>query len=102
MSSYHRRKAEMLIRRAKHAKTMNTAEHLATLFRGVGVGFSFIAIMSFVAGIHTTLEIVLFLGFIIIAGAGFNLAEAVLFIAQERKYPKSRRIRLRDLFTLQS
>lgn len=96
--TYQERKAQGQHRRWVYLNRMNHAEHLAVMFRGVGVGFSFISIMTAVAGVHGTLDIILFIGFLMITGAGFIGAEHILFWAEQSRYPKSRRRTLRSEF----
>jgi hypothetical protein len=89
--SYQERKAKGLRQRAEYRKRLDHAEHLAVMFRGFGIGFSFITVMTAVAGVHGTLAIALFIMFVLIAGSGFIGAEHIMFWAEQSRYPKSRR-----------
>lgn len=96
--NYEQRQAQGRAQRWEYKKRIHHAEHLAVMFRGIGVGFAFILVMTALAGVHGTLDIVLFIGFIMIAGAGFTSAEHALFLAEQSRYPKGRRRTLRSEF----
>lgn len=96
--TYLERKEQGLARHWEYRKRIHHAEHLAVMFRGVGIGFSFIVVMTAVAGVHGTFNIMLFLMFIVVAGSGFIGAEHALFLAEQSRYPKSRRRTLRSEF----
>ena len=96
--TYQERKAKGQIARWEYRNRIHHAEHIAVMFRGVGIGFSFIVGMTALAGVHGTLNIMLFLLFVAIAGSGFIGAEHILFIAEQSRYPKSRRRTLRSEF----
>jgi hypothetical protein len=96
--TYQERKAKGLRKRAEYRKRLDHAEHLAVMFRGFGIGFSFITVMTAVAGVHGTLAIALFIMFELIAGSGFIGAEHIMFWAEQSRYPKSRRRTFRSEF----
>lgn len=97
--TYQERQAQGQRNRKAYLNRMNHAHHLAVMFRGVGVGFSFITLMTMVAGANRVLDLVLIISFAVITGAGFLSAEAVLFFAEQTRFPRSRRVRLRDLYS---
>jgi hypothetical protein len=94
--TYQERKAKGQRKRAEYLRRLDHAEHLAVMFRGFGIGFSFIVVMTAVAGVHGNLAIVLFIMFMLIAGSGFIGAEHIMFWAEQSRYPKSRRRTLRS------
>lgn len=96
--TYQQRKKQGQRKWRAYKKRVDHAKDLAVMFRGVGVGFSFITVMTAVAGVHGTLDLLLFILFVITAGSGFIFAEMILFFAEQTRYPKSRRWRLRDLY----
>lgn len=102
MNRYHKRKEQGNAKRAEYRKRISHAKDLAIMLRGVGVGFLFITVMTAVAGVHGTLDLVLFILFVIVSGWGFITAEMILFFAEQTRYPKNRRWRLRDLYRTQS
>ena len=75
---------------------MNHAEHLATMLRGISLGSAFCSVMFWVAGIDTTLDVLLEIGAVAICGISFVEAEHILFLAEQSRYPKSRRRTLRS------
>lgn len=94
--SYHERKRRGQQKRWEYLNRMNNAEHLATMFRGIGLGSAFCVVMFAVAGIHTTLDWLIYLGVFILGGVAFVEAEHILFLAEQSRYPKSRRRTLRS------
>lgn len=102
MNRYYKRKEQGNAKRLAYRNRMNHANHIAVMLRGIGVGFSFITVMTAVAGVHGTLDLVLFILFVIVAGWGFISAEMILFFAEQTRYPKNRRWRLRDLYPIKS
>jgi len=94
--SYKERKLKGQIRRWEYQRRLHHAEHLAVMFRGIGLGFSFILVMTAIAGVHGLLDFWIFVGFILIAGSGFAGAEHIMFWAEQSRYPKSRRRTLRS------
>ena len=94
--SYHERKRRGLYKRAVYLNRMNHAEHLATMFRGVTLGSAFCAIMFMVAGVDTTVEHLILLGVVFMGGVSAVEAEHILFLAEQSRYPKSRRRTMRS------
>jgi hypothetical protein len=94
--SYQQRKEQGLRKRLEYKKRLTHAEYIAVMFRGFGVGFSFIVVMTAIAGVHGLLDFYLFLLFILIASSGFIGAEMFLLRAEQSRYPKSRRRTLRS------
>lgn len=77
---------------------MNHAEHLATMLRGIGLGSAFCVVMFAVAGIHTVVDWLIYIGVLLLGGIAFVEAEHILFLAEQSRYPKSRRRTLRSEF----
>ena len=94
--TYQERKERGRTQRWEYRNRIHHAEHLAVMFRGIGLGFSFIVGMTALAGVHGTLDIMLFILFVAIAGSGFIGAEHIMFLAEQSRYPKSRRRTLRS------
>lgn len=96
--TYQERKLQGQTKRWEYRVRVHHAEHLAVMLRGVGVGFGFIVVMTALAGVHGIVDIMLFYGFMLVTGAGFVGAEHALFLAEQSRYPKSRRKTLRSEF----
>jgi hypothetical protein len=94
--SYEKRKLQGQILVWEHRKKMNHALHLATMLRGVTLASSFCFVMFAIAGITTTLDIVLEIGTMVLGGFTMLLAEHILFTAEQSRYPKNRRRTLRS------
>lgn len=96
--TYQQRKQLGQYKRAVYHNRLNHAEHIATMLRGISLGTSFMAVMFCIAGITTTLDILIEL--LVIAICGFSLVEAehILFLAEQSRYPKSRRRTFRSEF----
>lgn len=94
--SYQERKRRGLHNRAVYLNRMNHAEHLAVTFRGVALGSAFCVVMFIVAGVDTTLEVIILLGVFFLGGISAVEAEHVLFLAEQSRYPKSRRRTMRS------
>lgn len=96
--TYQKRKEQGRTQRWEYRHRIHHDEHIAVMFRGIGIGFSFIVVMTALAGVHGTLDIMLFILFIAIAGSGFIGAEHIMFLAEQSRYPKSRRRTIRSEF----
>jgi hypothetical protein len=94
--SYHERKRRGQYKRAVYLNRMNHAEHIATMFRGVTLGSAFCVVMFMVAGIDTTTELLIMLGVFFLGGISAVEAEHILFLAEQSRYPKSRRRSMRS------
>lgn len=94
--TYQQRKERGQYKRAVYLHRMNNAEHLATMLRGVGLGTSFMFVMGIVSGVNTTVEWLFMLGYLLIGGISMVEAEHILFLAEQSRYPKSRRRTLRS------
>jgi hypothetical protein len=75
---------------------MNHAQDLAVMFRGITLGSAFCAVMFLVAGVDTTAKLFIFVGAVMLGGISAVEAEHILFIAEQSRYPKSRRRTLRS------
>ena len=96
--SYHERKARGQYKRAVYLHRLNNAEHIATMLRGISLGSAFCIVMFWVAGIDTTLDTLLEIGAVALGGVAFVEAEHILFLAEQSRYPKSRRRTMRSEF----
>ena len=96
MSSYHRRKEAMLFRRAKYLRRLDNAEHLAVMFRGFALGFSFMFVMGFVSNADRLIEVVLLIIYAQVIFFSLLFSEYIMFRAEQSRYPKSRRRTLRS------
>jgi hypothetical protein len=94
--SYHERKRRGQQKRAEYLHRVSNAEHLATMLRGVTLGTSFMFVMFAVAGIDTTLDLLIWIGVFVIGCVSAVEAEHILFLAEQSRYPKSRRRTLRS------
>ncbi len=96
--TYKQRQEQGRYKRAVYLNRMNHAEHLATMFRGISLGAAFMAIMFAVAGIRSNLDVVLEFLVLFICGLSLVEAEHILFLAEQSRYPKSRRRTFRSEF----
>lgn len=96
--SYHERKRRGQQKRWEYLNRLNHAEHLATMLRGIGLGSAFCFVMFAVAGIDTTTDLLIHIGVFILGGVAFVEAEHILFLAEQSRYPKSRRRTMRSEF----
>jgi len=87
--AWHKRQAE--IARWEYDRRMNNASHLATMLRGITLGSSFCVVMFWVAGVDSTADVLIWLGFMALGGVSAVEAEHILFLAEQSRYPKSRR-----------
>lgn len=96
--SYQERKRRGQQKRWEYLNRVNNAEHIATMLRGVGLGSTFCVVMFAVAGIDTTIDLLIYIGVFILGGVAFVEAEHILFLAEQSRYPKSRRRTMRSEF----
>ncbi len=96
--TYQQRKERGQYKRAVYLNRMNHAEHLATMLRGVTLGSAFCVVMFMVAGVDTTLDLLILIGVFLIGCVSAVEAEHILFLAEQSRYPKSRRRTLRSEF----
>ncbi len=96
--SYQQRKERGQYKRAVYLRRVDNAEHIATMLRGIALGTAFMAVMFCVAGITTELDALI--EFLVLAICGISLVEAehILFLAEQSRYPKSRRRTFRSEF----
>lgn len=94
--SYQQRKEQGELRRWIYKRRLWNAEYIATMLRGITLASAFCAVMFAIAGITTTLDVVIEIGVIALGGFTINLAEHILFWAEQSRYPKSRRRTLRS------
>jgi hypothetical protein len=94
--SYHERKRRGQYQRAVYLNRMNHAEHIATMFRGVTLGSAFCVVMFMVAGVDTTVELLILIGVFFLGSISAVEAEHILFLAEQSRYPKSRRRTMRS------
>lgn len=94
--SYHERKARGQYKRAVYLHRLNNAEHIATMLRGISLGSAFCVVMFWIAGIDTTLDLSLEICAVALCGISLVEAEHILFLAEQSRYPKSRRRTLRS------
>ena len=98
MSRYQTRKEQGQRKRAEYLRRLDHAKDLAIVFRGIAVGVSFMFVMGLVANTNRVLEIVLMIVYAYVIAFSLLLAEHTLFMAEQSRYPKSRRWRWRDLY----
>lgn len=96
--SYKQRQEQGRYKRAVYLHRLDNAEHLAVMLRGISLGTAFMAVMFAVAGIGTTLEVLIELLVIAICAISLVEAEHILFLAEQSRYPKSRRRTFRSEF----
>ncbi len=96
--TYKQRQEQGRHKRAVYLNRLNHAEHIATMLRGISLGTAFMAVMFAVAGIRSNLDVGL--EFLVLFICGLSLAEAehILFLAEQSRYPKSRRRTFRSEF----
>jgi hypothetical protein len=94
--SYHERKRRGQQKRWEYLNRVNNAEHLATMLRGITLGSAFCAVMFAVAGVERIVEWLVLIGVVFLGGYTAVLAEHILFLAEQSRYPKSRRRTLRS------
>ncbi len=96
--SYKQRQEQGRYKRAVYLNRMNHAEHIATMLRGVSLGTGFMFVMFLVAGVETTVDLLILIGVFLIGCVSAIEAEHILFLAEQSRYPKSRRRTFRSEF----
>lgn len=96
--TYQERKAQGKRKSAEYARRVHHAKDLAILFRGIGAGVGFMFVMGIVSNADRLLEVALLVVYAVIIYFSLFLADYVVFRAEQTRFPKSRRWRLRDLY----
>jgi hypothetical protein len=96
--SYHERKAKGQRKRKEYLRRMSHAKDLSTMFLGIALGVGFMFVMGIVANADRLVEMILLVVFAVIIYFSLFFSQYVLFRAEQSRYPKSRRMRLIDLF----
>ena len=94
--TYQERKAKGQRKRAEYLRRVDHAEHLATMFRGIALGVSFMFVMGFISNADRLIEVVLLIVYAYVIAFSLISAEHIMFIAEQSRYPKSRRRTVRS------
>lgn len=94
--TYQERKAKGQRKRAEYLRRVDHAEHLAVMFRGVALGVGFMFVMGFVSNADRLIEVVLLIVYAQVIFFSLFFSQHIMFIAEQSRYPKSRRRTLRS------
>ena len=94
--TYQQRKERGQYKRAVYLRRIDTAEHIATMLRGIALGVGFMFVMGIVSNADRLVEVVLLIIFAFVISGSILLAEHIMLTAEQSRYPKSRRRTLRS------